>query len=255
MKNVLTVAKFTFLEVYRSKLMMSLGFLGIGLIVLCYVASEFAYGAPEKIALDVGLGILSLSNVAIAILIGSTLMAREIEQKTLYMILSRPISRSAFLFGKIAGLSSVLILNSVILGVISVSLYGFYAGKFENLVPWVIYFSFLEAFVVLLFAVLFSLLTNTTLSVIYTIGIYFVGHAINETSKILFAKTSFVFSSILKMGLFIVPNFYRLNLKDFVIYQQSLSFNYLFNTHIYVLLYLIALVTTVNLVFKNKNLD
>lgn len=255
MKNVLTVAKYTFIEVYRSKLMMSLGFLGLGLIILCYVASEFAYGAPAKIALDVGLGILSLSNVAIATLIGSTLIAREIEQKTLYMILSRPISRFSFLFGKIAGLSSVLILNSILLGAISSTLYLYFENQFQNLVLWVVYFSFLEAFIVLLFAVLFSLLTNTTLAVIYTIGIYIVGHAINETSKILFAKTSLFFSTILKAGLLFIPNFYRLNLKDFVIYKQSVSSEYLINTHVYVGLYLIALITTVNLVFKNKNLD
>jgi ABC-2 type transport system permease protein len=255
MKNVLTVAKYTFIEVYRSKLMMSIGFIGLGLIILCYVASEFAFGAPAKIALDVGLGILSLSNVAIAILIGSTLIAREIEQKTLYMILSRPISRSSFLFGKIAGLSSVLLLNSILLGAISSSLYLYFEGHFQNLVLWVIYFSFLEAFVVLIFATLFSLLTNTTLSVIYTVGIYIVGHAINETSKILFAKSSVIISTVLKLAYLIIPNFYRLNLKDFVIYQQSVSNEFLINTHIYVVLYLIALMTTVNLVFKNKNLD
>lgn len=255
MKNILTVAKYTFVEVYRSKLMMSLGFLGLGLIVLCYVASEFAYGAPAKIALDVGLGIMSLSNVAIATLIGSTLIAREIEQRTLYMILSRPISRFAFLFGKIAGLSSVLILNSIILGAISSSLYLYFEGHFPSLVLWVIYFSFLEALLVLLFAVLFSLLTNTTLSVIYTIGIFIVGNAINETSKILFAKSSLIISSVLKAGLLFIPNFYRLNLKDFVIYKQSVANEYLLNTHLYVGLYLVALITTVNLVFKNKNLD
>lgn len=255
MKNVLTVAKYTFIEVYRSKLMMSIGFIGLGLIVLCYVASEFAFGAPAKIALDVGLGILSLSNVAIATLIGSTLIAREIEQKTLYMILSRPISRSSFLFGKIAGLSSVLLLNSLLLGAISSSLYLYFEGHYQNLVLWVIYFSFLEALVVLLFATLFSLLTNTTLSVIYTIGIYIVGHAINETAKILFAKSSVIISSVLKLAYLVIPNFYRLNLKDFIIYKQSVSNEFLINTHIYVVLYMIALMTAVNLVFKNKNLD
>jgi len=255
MKNILTVAKYTFIEVYRSKLMMSLGFLGLGLIVLCYVASEFAYGAPAKIALDVGLGIMSLSNVAIATLIGSTLIAREIEQKTLYMILSRPISRFAFLFGKITGLSSVLILNSILLGAISSSLYLYFERQLDNLVLWVVYFSIIEAIIVLLFAVLFSLLTNTTLSVIYTVGIYIVGNAINETSKMLFAKSSLIISSILKAGVLFIPSFYRLNLKDFVIYKQSVSSEYLINTHVYILLYLVALITTVHLVFKNKNLD
>ncbi len=255
MRNVITIARFTFIEVYRSKIMMSLAILGVMLIILCYVASEFAYGAPAKIALDVGLGIMSLSNVVIAVLIGSTLLTREIEQKTLYMVLSKPISRVAFLFGKILGLSSILVINSVILGVLSMFLYKMYGGMFQKLAVWAIYFSFLEAFTLLLFAVMFSLLTNTTLSVIYSIGIFIVGHAINETSKLVFTKISLLFSTILKICFFIIPNFYRLNLKDFIIYQQSISNEYLLTTHLYILLYLVAMLTALYYVFSNKNLD
>ena len=255
MKNITTIARFTFIEVYRSKIMISLAILGFALIVLCYVASEFAYGAPAKIALDVGLGILSLSNVIIAVLIGATLLTREIEQKTLYMVLSKPISRAAFLFGKILGLSTILIINSIVLGSLSMILYKIYGGEFQQLVIWAIYFSFLEAFTLLLFAVLFSLMTNTTLSVIYSIGIFIVGHALNETSKLLFTKISVLFSTIVKICFVVIPNFYRLNLKDFVIYQQTVSTHYLVTTHLYLALYLTALLTALYYVFSVKNLD
>ena len=78
MKNIITVTKFTFLEVYRSRLMISLVFLALGLVLVTFVASEFAYGAPAKVALDVGLGIMSISNLIISIFIGSTLLNKEI---------------------------------------------------------------------------------------------------------------------------------------------------------------------------------
>lgn len=255
MKNIITVTKFTFLEVYRSKIMVSLIFLALGLIVISYVASEFAYGAPDKIALDVGLGVMSISNLIMAIFIGSTLLSKEIEQRTLYMIISRPISRSAFLIGKILGLSSVLFLNSLLLGCLSLFLFFKHGGSWQPLFWWTIYFSFLEAFTVLVFAVFFSLLTNTTLAVIYSIGVFVVGHALNETSKIFFAKTSVFFSSLIELSFFIIPNFYRLNLKDFLLYKQSIGLEYLWITQLYIYLYLIALIGAVTLIFKNKNLD
>ncbi|MBC7713929.1 MAG: ABC transporter permease [Rhizobacter sp.] len=255
MKNILTVTKFTFLEVYRSRLMVSLIFLAFGLVAVTLVASEFTYGASAKISLDVGLGIMSISNLIIAIFIGATLLNKEIEQKTLYMILSRPISRASFLMGKILGLSSVLLLNSLVLGLISILLFVKNGGVVQNLFWWTLYFSFLEAFTVLIFAVFFSLLTNTTLSVVYTIGIFIVGHALNETAKSFLMKVSIVLKTVLNISFFIIPNFYRLNLKDFLLYQQDISWDYLLATQLYIYLYLIALLVLVNLIFKHKNLD
>lgn len=255
MKNILTVTKYTFLEVYRSKLMVSLIFIALGLILISYIASEFAYGAPAKVALDVGLGIMSISNVIISIFIGSTLLSKEIEQRTLYMILSRPISRVSFLFGKMLGLSTVLLINTVLLGCLSLFLYSFFEGAVQSLMIWAIYFSFIEAFIVLVFAILFSLITNTTLSVIYTIVVFTIGHALNETSKNMFLKISPILKNILEGSFIILPNFYRLNLKDYVLYQQTLSTDYLLKTHLYIVIYLIALLITTSLIFKNKNLD
>jgi ABC-type transport system involved in multi-copper enzyme maturation permease subunit len=255
MKKTFVVAKYTFIEVYRSKVMVSLLFLAIGLLGITYIASEFAYGAPAKIALDFGLGIMSISNLIMAIFIGATLLSKEIEQRTLYMILSRPISRSGFLLGKILGLSLVLLINTIVLSSLTIGIYIFLDGVYNSLFIWAAYFAFVEALIVLLFAVLFSLLTNTAMSVVYTMGVFITGHAINEASKIFFAKASTVFSTILDAAFIVIPGFYKLNLKDFVIYQQHVETTFLVNTHIYIGLYLCALVFLISFIFKRKNLD
>lgn len=255
MKNLLIVAKYTFLEVYRSKLMISIIFLAFGLIILSFVASEFAYGAPGKVALDVGLAVMSLSNLVMSILIGTTLLSREIDQRTIYMIISRPISRSSFLLGKILGLSSFLLVNTFVLGTLSIFLFVYHNGQFQNLFLWAIYFSFIESFIILLFSVLFSLLTNVTLSVVFSTCVFIVGHALNETSKLIFTKISAFFSNIVNISSVFVPNLYRLNLKDYLLYKQSIPFDYLFKTQAYAVFYIIALVFLIIIIFKNKNLD
>lgn len=255
MKNILIVTKFTFLEVYRSKLMISLAFLAFGLICVSYVASEFAYGAPAKVALDVGFGVMSISNLIISIFIGANLINKEIEQRTLYMVISKPISRAAFLMGKIFGLSSILLINSLVLGLLSIFIYLFFEGAYSPLMAWSILFSFLEVFTVLIFSIFFSLITNTTLSVVFTITVFIVGHALNETSKLMLVKISSFYSTLLDFAFIVVPNFYKLNLKDFVLYQQNISNEYLISTLTYLALYLVALMTAVLLIFKNKNLD
>jgi ABC-type transport system involved in multi-copper enzyme maturation permease subunit len=235
--------------------MVGLIFLAIGLLLVTLITSAFAYGAPAKVALDVGLGVMSLSNLAIAIFIGSTLLNKEIEQRTLYMILSRPISRASFLLGKILGLSTVLLFNSLVLGFLSVFLYVKLGGQFQSLFIWSILFSFYEALIVLVFAVLFSLITNVTLSVMCTFVVCVAGHALNETSKIIFLKMAPFLKGILDVSFFVVPNLYKLNLKDFLLYQQKIDVSYLVTTQVYSLLYLFAITAVVMLIFKNKNLD
>jgi ABC-type transport system involved in multi-copper enzyme maturation permease subunit len=255
MKTILTVAKFTFIEVYRSKVMLSLIFMAMGLLLITYVASEFAFGAPAKVSLDVGLALLSLSNLGMAIFIGATLLNKEIEQKTLYMILSRPLSRASFLIGKTLGLSAILLINTFILVVLTVSVFIALGGQYEPLILWCAFFSFLESIIILLLAVYFSLITNTTMSVIYTIVVYIVGHALNDTIKIVFSKSSVIINAILQFSTIIIPHFYQLNLKDFVLYRQDISSQYLLTVVAYAMSYISFMYFMISFVFNKKNLD
>ncbi len=255
MNKTLTVAKYTFIEVYRSKVMLSIVFIAIGLIIISYVASEFAYGAPAKVALDFGYGLTSISNIIMSIFIGSNLLSKEIESRTLYMILSRPISRTSFMLGKVIGLSSVLIINTIILSLVSVGIYKFLDGEINILMIWAAWFSFVEAFIVMLVAILFSLSTSNALAVIYTIIFWIAGHSISTTSKILFAKSNSFFSISLKNISCIVPDLEKINLKDFLIYEQSVTVDFLFRTQLYAIIYIAALLFMISYFFKNKNLD
>lgn len=255
MNKTSIVAKYTFLEVYRSKVMLSIVFIALGLVTISYIASEFAYGASAKVALDVGFGLTLISNLVMAIFIGSTLLGKEIENRTLYMILSRPISRSSFMLGKVIGLSSVLAINTLVLSIVSVGIYYFLDGKLSPLMAWTAWFSFLEAFIIMLFAVLFSLLTSNALAIIYTIVLWVVAHSLSATSKILFAKVNIFFNYTLKAFSFLIPDLEKLNLKDLLIYEQTISVKYLINAQLYVSIYIAALLLIISFLFKNKNLD
>lgn len=255
MNKTLIVSKYTFIEVYRSKVMLSVVFIALGLVMISYVASEFAYGAPSKVALDFGFGLTAISNLIMAIFIGSTLLSKEIENRTLYMILSRPISRTSFMIGKVIGLSSVLLINTVLLSLVSVGIYRYLEGQINNLMFWAAWFSFIEAFVVMLFAILFSLITSNALAIIFTIIMWIVGHSLSATTKILFAKVNAFFSYTLKIFSCLVPDLEKINLKDLLIYEQTVSFDYLLKTQTYIFMYIIALLFIISYIFKNKNLD
>jgi ABC-type transport system involved in multi-copper enzyme maturation permease subunit len=255
MKKTLIVAKYTFVEVYRSKVMASIIFIAIGLLVAVYVASEFAYGAPSKVALDFGFGLTSISNLVMAIFIGSTLLSKEIENRTLYMILSRPISRTSFMIGKVIGLSSVLIINTIILSLVSVGMYYYLGGQLNPLMFWTAWFSIMESFVLMLFSIFFSLITSNALAVIYTIAVWIVGHTLSATLKLMNTKATPAFNYILKTFSSVVPDLDKINLKDLLIYKQSVPLEFIIKSQGYITIYIMAQLFFISYVFKNKNLD
>lgn len=253
--KTLVVAKYTFLEVLRSKIFVGVLFLALAILFVSYVASEFAYGGPTKVSLDFGLGLMSVSNIIISIFLGVTLISKEIETKTLYMVLSKPISRSSFLMGKVLGLTSVILTNTVLLVSISSLLYCFLGGTFQNLIVWVGVFSVLESLVLMGIAILFSLVTSLTLSVFFTLVYIVSAYSINETAKIFFAKANVLILSILKFFDFIIIDLQRINFKDHLIYSADVSPQFIYLGLAYVISYIVVLYFIVSLIFKNKNLD
>ena len=254
LKNILIIAKYTFKELLKSKVLFNVLLIGFCLLLLSFVASEFTFGVPQRVALDFGLGTLTLSTVAIATLMGSGLVANEIESRTIYMTLSRPISRTSFLIGKTLGMSGIFIANIGFLSAITIGFYSFLGGSVDPLILWNIVYAFVESLLCLLVVLLFSLITNKTLSIIFTISLYISGHAINAALVERFKEVAFFHFALSKYH-YLLPGFSKLNIKDFVLYQHHLETDFLIQTLGYGVCYSAALLILACLIFENKNLD
>ncbi len=253
--KTLIVARYTFVELYKSKILTNVAILSFVLFLFTYIASEFSYGNPLKIALDFGQGVASLSAVGIAIFMGVGLVTKEIENRTVYMVLSRPLKRSSFLLGRIFGMSALLIVNVLIVVGFSYSLYFYLGGTFDELLIWSILFTCLEALIVLQIVVLFSLITNPILSVINTLTVFVIGHAISDVQLTSFVTSRPFLGSMIKTYAYIFPDFSRINVKDFLVYQKSLPSEYLVGALSYGAIYFIILSLLSVMIFRSKNLD
>lgn len=255
MKKALLIAKYTFKEIIKSKILLNVFLLGIALFIVTYVAYNFTYGEPSRVALDFGLGILSLSSVAIALFIGVGLLSEELKNRTVYMIISRPVPRHSFILGKIMGLIGVLIVNILLLSILTLLCFFFTGGEYSSLISWTILYTVLDAIIVLLLVSFFSLLTSPILSVIFTIGLYISGHAIDAAKATTFAKNAPGLEEVISLYQFILPAFHKLNIKDFVLYKQNLEWSFLVSTFGYGVLYALFLVFVSIVVFEKKNIN
>ena len=253
--KTLTVANYTFREIWKSKILLNVFFVGVGLMIVTYVATEFTYGVPERVALDFGLGMLSLSSLSISLFLGVGLLSREIESRTVYMVIARPVPRYSFILGKLVGLMGIQAINVAILASMTIIATKLLGGALSSLVFWSIGFVFLESLLLLLVVVLLSLMANNILSVLFAVVLLLLGHVVKDTQEISFVKTNPLATKVLEFYHFILPGFYKLNLKDFVIYKQSLPFSYIGSSLAYGVLYSAFLLCVIVFLFNRKNLD
>jgi ABC-type transport system involved in multi-copper enzyme maturation permease subunit len=174
--NALLIARNTFREATRDRLLAGVFVAGLALLALTQVISPLALGEGLRLTVDLGLSGALLLGLLIVLLVGTSLVAKEIERRTIYNLLSRPMARPAYLIGKWAGLTAAL---WVVLGGIALALCALLAlrGEAAHALPVLqaAYFAALELLVVTALAVLFSALSTPVLSALYTLGVFLVG--------------------------------------------------------------------------------
>jgi len=249
------IARYTFLEISKSRLIYAIFMLGFFIWLVAYVAAEFTYGVPERVSLDFGMGMLSLSSLGVSIFLGSTLIYKEIENRTVYIVLTKPTSRSTFLMGKILGLIAVIILNTAILGFFTLSCYFFQGGQWNSMAVWAIAFTIIESVAVLMAVIFFSLLTNPILTALYGIGFAVVAHALNEINQLFFVRENPLLQIFLGFLGYIIPNLSAMNLRSYLLYENAIEFEKLAMAAGSVCVYTFAMALLCCFIFSKKQFE
>lgn len=249
------VAKWTFWEIMKSKILFQTIMVSVGLALLTFVATQLTYGVPQRVALDVGLGGMALTSVGMAIFMGVGLLSKEIENRTIYMALSRPISRTSFLGGKVLGMVFALSINILIIGGTCLIFYFINGGKYQPLTFPTVLLTMLESILTLLLVLNFSLITNNVLAVLFTLLTYTIGHGLTAAQQTNFGSKDELFGPILKVSAWVIPNFSKINLRDYLLYEQHLPSGYIPTAFTYSICYAFFLFFLATIIFERKNLD
>ena len=221
--RIFVIARNVFLEVVRDRILYLIA-LFAGLMVLAVVLlPEIAAGTEDKIILDVGLAGINLLALVVSVFVGTGLINKEIEKKTVLVLIAKPISRFEFIFGKHLGLSSVMAvlmatLTAVFLGIVSTQGIPFPLDSLLIAVG----FMFLEMTLLIAVAILFGVFTSSLLATLLTFAIYLVGHLSQDIVKLGKIAESEYFQRIANSMYLVLPDLERLNLKNEAIYGITL---------------------------------
>ena len=213
MKSLWVVAHNTFRETVRDKILYNLVFFALLLIGLSVLLGTLTIGEQAKIVNDVGLTAINLVGVIIAIFVGIGLVSKEIERRTIYTILARPITRTQFILGKYGGLGCVMVVNLAIMVIMFFLTIVLTGNPVHGSLLQAIQLILVETLLVTAMAMFFSTFSSPTLSAIMTIGFYLIGHLTTDLKGIAEKSQSSV-SEVIMSGLYYVcPNLEWLNIK------------------------------------------
>ncbi|HXF91776.1 MAG TPA: ABC transporter permease [Nitrospiraceae bacterium] len=253
MTSILVIALNSFRETLRDKILYNLLIFAVLLIGASVLLGELTIAEHKKVVTDMGLAAINLIGILIAVFVGIGLVSKEIERRTVYTIMARPISRTQFLLGKYAGLVLTLSVNVLIMmAVFSVTL--LLSGALVHIALFqAVALIFVELLVVTAVALLFSTFSSATLSAILTLAIYVIGHLTADLRGIA-AKTESVVLKWLTEGLYYVfPNLEMLNVKGQGAWGISIPLSYQVVASTYGILYAALLLMVACVVFQRRD--
>lgn len=248
------VALNTYRETVRDKVLYNLVLFALLMIASSYVLGKISIYQEIKIIKDLGLASISIFGMVIAIFIGIGLVSKEIDKRTLYGILPKPISRSQFLMGKYFGLCLTLLVN---VAVMTVGLYALLALMEEPFDPGLlkaIYLIYLALALLVAVAILFSTFTSSILAGLFAGFVYVAGYLSTELKNLETVVQSALLPQITEVLYYLLPNFKNFDVKAPVVAGDPVPWIQLSWATAYALAYIAVLLLASCWIFGKRNL-
>jgi ABC-type transport system involved in multi-copper enzyme maturation permease subunit len=266
MRAIYYIALNVFRESVRDKVLYNLVFFAVFLIAVSFLLGQLTAGQDIKIIKDVGLAAISIFGLFIAVFIGIGLVSKEVERRSIYSLLSKPIRREEFIVGKYLGLVLTLFVNVTVMTAADYAVLAFTAwaagGWFmagweapavDPVLLKAVAMIFLQLMIVTAVALLFSTFTSPILATALTVGLYIAGHFNTDLKNFESVVPSKTLALFTRGVYYVLPNFSELDVKAKVVHALPVPAGYMLLNTAYALVYLTALLLAATLIFKRRD--
>lgn len=256
MKRILTIAQNTFRESVRDRVLYNLLVFVLLLIGGGLFFSQSSLGQEARVITDVGLSAMRLFGLAIAVIIGVSLVSKEIERRTIAVLLAKPVERYEFILGKYAGLCSTLFVNLAVMALAVTLALVFAQGGWNAQAARVwpaAYLLWLELCVLTAWALLFSAFSSPFLSALFTVLLFILGNWHGDLKLWAEAAPALATRVAGRVLSYVVPNLPNFNFIDVTARGQNIPGALVAGATLYAVLYVTALLAATALIFQRRN--
>jgi len=256
MNRVVGIAANTFREAVRDRVLYNLVAFAILLSAAAILIGQISIDIERLVVVNLGLTAVSLFGVVIAIFIGIGLVSKEIEKRTLYTVLSRPVERWEFMVGKVFGLTGTLLVNTFCMAVGVFAALFYVSHKFQATDAWILvalYFIVLQFLILCSLALLFSSFSSPLLSAVFTFSLFVIG-SFGEDLRGFATMSHGIVRWAATGAAYLVPNFSALNVIAQVAHEQAIPRSLIVYNTAYALVYSAMLISGSILIFERRNL-
>lgn len=266
MATVARIAANVFKESVRDKVLYSLVLFAVLLIAASLLLSQITAGQEVKIIKDLGLAAISIIGLCIAVFIGIGLVSKEVERRSIYSLLVKPMTRPQFILGKFLGLTLTLAVNVVVMTAALyavLAVYGAYvprdlqatweAPALDPALMKASFLIFVELTLVTAVALLFSTYSSSIWSTLFTFGLVIVGQFSADLKNFEHVLESSALVWITRLLYYVLPNLATFDVKLQVVHGQAVPWSYLALSTTYAGVYIGALLLTAMVVFARRD--
>ena len=252
MSRALAIARNTVREVVRERVVLVLALFGIALVGASQVLSPLALGEGKKVVTDFGLAGSAMLATLLVVFLGSSLLHKELDRRTIYAVMAKPIRRGEFLIGKFLGLWTTA---GFLLAGMTVIVLLLLALTYRE-VAWVIAGSFLltlvELGIVTALVVLFSSFTTPGLTALFTAATLVAGQFAEDLLYFSERGASPIVSAATRAFYWLLPHFALFNARGIVVHGAAVPTERLLFASAYGLLYMGALLSAAGAIFERR---
>jgi Cu-processing system permease protein len=266
MRSISLVAVNVFRESVRDKILYNLVAFAVLLIAASFLLGQLTGGQDIKIIKDLGLAAISLFGVLIAVFIGIGLVWKEVEKRSIYSVLSKPVTRHQFVLGKYCGLLLTLLVNVTVMTVAfyavlgTMRLMGVQETQTLAAIPAMdpgllkaVVLIIVELALVTAIALFFSTFSSPFLSAILTLGLWVIGNLSADFKNFETFLDSQIAGWVGRVLYYVLPNFAAFDIKMQVVAGTQVTFSYVALTALYGLTYVSLVLVAAVTVFSRRD--
>ena len=254
--KIAVIALNTFRESVRDRVLYNLILFVLLLVCASVFISELSINQETKFIATLGLSSMLVFGALIAIFIGVGLVYKEIDKRTIYNLLSKPVHRHQFIVGKYFGLCMTLLVNSAVM-TLGTELALVYVN--HGLVPLQLsvlsaaYLIYLELALLVAVALMFSTFSTPMLAALYTFAVYVIGHFSADLKLAAELSESVVVRGVLTVLYYVIPNLSNFGFITEASHGQVVPLRMAVSATVYAIVYISILLSASVLIFQRRN--